>query len=87
MNQQLEFVARAAAIGTGATAVMNLWGLFLKRAFAISSLDYAWVGRWIGTFREAVLRMRISRRLPEFQAKRRLDGSRITRSASSLLHC
>ncbi|RWL20435.1 MAG: DUF2938 domain-containing protein [Mesorhizobium sp.] len=50
MNEQLEFVVRAAAIGAGATAVMDLWGLFLKRAFAIPSLDYAWVGRWIGHF-------------------------------------
>ncbi|MER8482908.1 DUF2938 domain-containing protein [Mesorhizobium sp. M1322] len=50
MNEQVEFVVRAAAIGAGATAVMDLWGLFLKRALAIPSLDYAWVGRWIGHF-------------------------------------
>ncbi|TIW43062.1 MAG: DUF2938 domain-containing protein [Mesorhizobium sp.] len=50
MNDQLELVVRAAAIGAGATAVMDLWGLFLKRAFAIPPLDYAWVGRWIGHF-------------------------------------
>ncbi|RWO20425.1 MAG: DUF2938 domain-containing protein [Mesorhizobium sp.] len=50
MNEQLEFVVRAAAIGTGATAVMDLWGLFLKRTLAIPPLDYAWVGRWIGHF-------------------------------------
>ncbi|TIP86738.1 MAG: DUF2938 domain-containing protein, partial [Mesorhizobium sp.] len=48
MDEQVEFVVRAAAIGAGATAMMDLWGLFLKRAFAIPSLDYAWVGRWIG---------------------------------------
>ncbi|TIT58833.1 MAG: DUF2938 domain-containing protein, partial [Mesorhizobium sp.] len=39
MNDQLELVVRAAAIGAGATAVMDLWGLFLKRAFAIPPLD------------------------------------------------
>ncbi|SJM31227.1 DUF2938 domain-containing protein [Mesorhizobium delmotii] len=50
MDEQVEFVVRAAAIGAGATAVMDLWGLFLKLAFAIPSLDYAWVGRWIGHF-------------------------------------
>lgn len=50
MNEQLEFAVRAAAIGAGATAVMDLWGLFLKRAFVIPPLDYAWVGRWIGHF-------------------------------------
>ncbi|MER8787169.1 DUF2938 domain-containing protein [Mesorhizobium sp. M0983] len=46
----LEFVVRAAVIGIGATALMDLWGWFLKRMLAIPSLDYAWVGRWIGHF-------------------------------------
>jgi hypothetical protein len=35
---------------------MDLWNLFLKRAFGIPSLNYCWLGRWIahmpaGTFR------------------------------------
>ncbi|MER8802603.1 DUF2938 family protein [Mesorhizobium sp. M0998] len=46
----LEFVVRAAVVGIGATALMDLWGWFLKRMFAIPPLDYAWVGRWIGHF-------------------------------------
>jgi len=29
---------------------MDVWTLFRKRVFGISSLDYAWVGRWIGHF-------------------------------------
>lgn len=51
-------LAQAVAVGLGATLVMDLWNLFLKRAFAIPSLDYCWLGRWIlhmpgGTFRHA----------------------------------
>ncbi len=44
------------AIGLGATLVMDLWALFLRRAFGVSSLNYCLVGRWLhhmpeGTFR------------------------------------
>lgn len=48
----------AIAIGVGATLLMDLWNLFLKRAFGIPSLNYCLLGRWIrhmpaGTFRHA----------------------------------
>lgn len=48
----------AAAIGIGATLVMDLWNAFLKRAFEIASLDYCLLGRWLrhmqtGTFAHA----------------------------------
>ncbi|WP_445143795.1 DUF2938 domain-containing protein [Dyella sp. Tek66A03] len=43
-----EWLVRVALIGAGATVVMDLWALFLKHSFGISSLDYAMVGRWIG---------------------------------------
>ena len=48
----------AVAIGLGASVVMDLWNLFLKRAFGIPSLNYCLLGRWIrhmpdGTFRHA----------------------------------
>jgi DUF2938 family protein len=48
----------AIAIGIGATLVMDLWNLFLKRAFSIPSLNYCLLGRWVrhmpeGTFRHA----------------------------------
>ncbi len=44
------------AIGLGATLLMDLWNLFLKRAFSIPSLNYCMLGRWVshlpsGTFR------------------------------------
>ncbi|HET9637053.1 MAG TPA: DUF2938 domain-containing protein [Gemmatimonadaceae bacterium] len=48
----------AIAIGVGATVLMDLWNLFLKRAFGIPSLNYCLLGRWVrhmpdGTFRHA----------------------------------
>src|SRR6266850_4570473 len=51
-------VLGATAIGIGATLVMDLWNLFLKRAFGIPSLNYCLLGRWLrhmpgGTFRHA----------------------------------
>jgi hypothetical protein len=46
------------AIGLGASLLMDLWNLFLKRAFSIPSLNYCLLGRWVshipsGTFRHA----------------------------------
>ena len=51
----------AIAVGVGATLVMDLWNLFLKRAFGIASLDYCLLGRWVlhipaGTIRHASIR-------------------------------
>jgi hypothetical protein len=48
----------AIVIGIGATLGMDLWNLFLKRAFGIPSLNLCWLGRWIlhmpgGVFRHA----------------------------------
>ncbi|UXM95477.1 DUF2938 domain-containing protein [Bartonella sp. HY329] len=42
-------------IGIGATLIMDLWALFLKKIFAISSLDYRLVGRLIGHMRHGQL--------------------------------
>ena len=46
------------AIGIGATVLMDLWNLVLRRAFGIPSLNYCFLGRWVlhlagGTFRHA----------------------------------
>jgi hypothetical protein len=48
MNETLEFVLRTGLIGIGATAAMDLWAIFLQRAFGVRSLDYRLFGRWIG---------------------------------------
>ena len=34
-------------VGVGATLVMDLWAFLLKRTFAIPSLNYCLVGRWL----------------------------------------
>lgn len=48
----------AVAIGIGASLLMDLWNLFLKRTFGIPSLNYCLLGRWLrhmpsGTLRHA----------------------------------
>jgi hypothetical protein len=58
MPIDLERLLGAMAIGIGATMVMDLWNLFLKRAFSIPSLSYCLLGRWLrhmpeGTFKHA----------------------------------
>jgi len=35
-----------ALIGLGATLCIDLWAPFLRRAFAVASLDYCLLGRW-----------------------------------------
>ena len=47
MSENLEFVLRAIAIGTGATVVMDVWAFVLRR-LGVRSLDLALLGRWIG---------------------------------------
>ena len=58
MSIEANYILRAIAIGIGATLIMDLWNLFLKRAFSIPSLNYCLLGRWVshmpaGTFRHA----------------------------------
>jgi len=48
----------AIVIGIGATLMMDVWNVFLKRAYGIPSLNYCLLGRWLchirgGTFRHA----------------------------------
>jgi hypothetical protein len=58
MTMQADYVLGAVAIGVGASLVMDLWNLLLKRVFGIPSLNYCLLGRWLshmpsGTFRHA----------------------------------
>jgi hypothetical protein len=58
MDIEANDILGAIAIGVGATLVMDLWNLFLKRTFAIPSLNYCLLGRWFrhmpgGTLRHA----------------------------------
>jgi hypothetical protein len=47
MEALVEGIARAGAIGTGATVVLDLWGGLLRRR-GIPTLNFALLGRWIG---------------------------------------
>jgi hypothetical protein len=58
MSIEANDILGAIAIGIGATLVMDLWNLFLKRAFSVPSLSYCLLGRWFrhmpgGTLRHA----------------------------------
>ena len=57
MNIEARYIVGAVGIGIGATLLMDLWNLFLKRAFSIPSLNYCLLGRWLrhmpGTLRHA----------------------------------
>ena len=51
-------IAGAVFVGVGAALLMDIWNLFLRRAFNISSLNFCFVGRWLssmltGTFTHA----------------------------------
>lgn len=43
----LETLTRTAGIGIGATAVMDLWLLLLRR-LGVPTLNFAHIGRWVG---------------------------------------
>ena len=58
MSIEADYIVGGIAIGIGATLVMDLWNLFLKRTFSIPSLSYCLLGRWLrhmpmGTLRHA----------------------------------
>ena len=58
MSIEANYILGAIAVGIGATLIMDLWNLFLKRTFRIPSLNYCLVGRWVrhmqgGTIRHA----------------------------------
>ncbi|MGL3211700.1 DUF2938 domain-containing protein [Bradyrhizobium sp. BR 1433] len=56
MVEAAEFVASAVLIGTGATVVMDIWGMVRTRLLGVPSLDYVLIGRWLGHLVSARLR-------------------------------
>ena len=54
-------IAHIAAVGIGATALMDLWLLLLAR-LGVPTTGFAMVGRWVGHFAAASLPTRPSRR-------------------------
>jgi hypothetical protein len=58
MSIEPNYIVGAISIGIGATLLMDLWNLFLKRTFNVPSLNYCLLGRWLrhmpeGRFRHA----------------------------------
>lgn len=47
MNDKMEAVVRTVLIGGGATMLMDVWAAVLRR-FGVPSLNFAYLGRWIG---------------------------------------
>lgn len=47
MPMNVETLLRAAALGAGASVLMDLWNLALRRVAGVRSLDYGLLGRWI----------------------------------------
>jgi hypothetical protein len=56
MSIEANDILGAIAVGIGATLVMDLWNLFLKRTFGIPSLSYCLLGRWVRYMPEGILR-------------------------------
>lgn len=56
MSIEANSILGAVAIGMGATLVMDLWNLFLKRMFGIPSLNYCLLGRWLRYMPEVAFR-------------------------------
>ena len=56
MRPQVTHMLGALVIGIGATLIMDLWNLFLRRAFGVASLSYCVLGRWLLHMAEGRLR-------------------------------
>ena len=56
MSMEARYILGAIAIGIGATLLMDLWNLLLKRMFDIASLNYCLLGRWVRHMAEGTIR-------------------------------
>jgi hypothetical protein len=64
VNERVEFVLRTVLIGGGATLIMDGWALLLGR-FGIPSLNFAFLGRWLGSLpRGQLMHERIAQAAP-----------------------
>ncbi|NHQ85448.1 DUF2938 domain-containing protein [Iodobacter sp. HSC-16F04] len=56
MSTESAIILKIILTGLGATLLMDLWALLLKRFLNIQSLDWAMAGRWIGHMRSGHFR-------------------------------
>ncbi|HEX2249098.1 MAG TPA: DUF2938 domain-containing protein [Gemmatimonadales bacterium] len=47
MIDEPRYIIGAALVGIGATLLIDLWAVFLRRGFNITSLNYCLLGRWL----------------------------------------
>lgn len=47
MILEARHILAATLVGLGATLMIDLWGLFLRRGFNVPSLNYCLLGRWL----------------------------------------
>ena len=66
--ESLAALSRAVAVGVGATALMDLWLLSLKRA-GVPTMDFALLGRWVGHLFHGRLAHDAIRRAPPIAAE------------------
>ena len=52
----IESIVAAVAVGLGATLVMDLWTVFLKRVFDVPLPNYCFVGRWLRHMTDGVFK-------------------------------
>lgn len=74
------------SIGIGATLVMDLWTLMLKR-IGVATLNYAMVGRWVGHMGHGHLRHEAIAKAAPIGTNAHWAGSCTTPPASPLQHC
>jgi hypothetical protein len=48
VEDDVEIIVRTILVGVGATIAVDLWALFLNRAFRMPTPNWAMVGRWVG---------------------------------------
>lgn len=48
MAEGAGIILKAAAVGIGGTAILDLWSLLLQRLFGVPATNWGMVGRWIG---------------------------------------
>jgi hypothetical protein len=52
----MDYLVSALVVGSGATALMDLWGIVRRRAFGVPPFDYGLVGRWLAYMARGRLR-------------------------------
>jgi hypothetical protein len=66
--QSLRAICQAVIVGVGATALMDLWLLLLKRA-GVPTMDFALLGRWVGHLLRGQVAHDAIRRAPPIAAE------------------